>query len=236
MTNSGRDDEADDGEDRCEPSDAAVAKGMRSGAADASYCAAWREFDRRHLPHLKAFIEARAHGSGADVCDDLLSLVLERIQRGIDQYVDQGPGTLRSWCIKVADRVVNDLWRGRLSVIKDGAPNATELVSFDEIEERYGAGPVRSDKADYVAILVPAGEGEPRTTSARARKLWEAFESLSDIDQVVIWCKMVHGDSDAYVAEITSRPVDHVRKIRDKAVKKLRKRFGLLLEERRLAS
>jgi RNA polymerase sigma factor (sigma-70 family) len=236
MTDTGRDDEGEGGEDGSILSDAALARGMRSDADDAPYRVAWREFDRRHLPHVKRFIEARAHDSGADVCDDLLSVALERIQRGIDEYADQGPGKLRSWCIKIADRVVKDLWRGRLYHAQDGSPEATELVSFDEIEERYGVGLVVRDEADYAAVVVPAGEGDRRVVSERAQVLWEAFELLSDIDQAVIWCKMVQGDSDAYVAEITGKPVDHVRKIREKAVKKLRKRFDRLLRERRLAS
>lgn len=236
MTDTRREDEGEDGDEGRGLSDAALAQGMRSDADEATYHTTWREFDRRHLPHVKGFIEARARDSGLDVCDDLLSETIERIQRGIDTYVDRGPGKLRSWCIKIADRVLHDLWRGRLHDLQDGSPDATELVSFDEIEERYGAGLVARDEVDYSAIVVPTGEGDPSIVSERARLLWEAFESLSDIDKAVIWCKTVQGDSDAYVAEITGKPVDHVRKIREKAVKKLRKNFDRLLEERRLAS
>jgi RNA polymerase sigma factor (sigma-70 family) len=236
MTDTGRDDEGEGGDNGRGLSDAALAAGMRPDADDASYQIAWREFERRHLPHLKGFIEARARDSGADVCDDLLSVALERIQNGIDGYVDRGPGKLRSWSIKIADRVVKDLWRGRLHDIQDPSPDATELVSFDEIQERYGAGLIAGDEADYAAIVVPTSEGDPHNGSDRARVLWEAFESLGDIDQVVIWCRMVQGDSDAYVAAITGKPVDHVRKIRAKAVQKLHTRFDHLLEERRRAS
>ena len=235
MTETGRNDGGDGGEGR-DLSDAALAQGMRSDADEATYDVAWREFDRRHLPMLKGFIEARSRDSGLDVCDDVLSEAVQRIQKGIDTYVDRGPGKLVSWCIKIADRVVHDLWRGRLHDLQDGSSDATELVSFEEIEERYGAGVVVGDEADYSAIVFPTGEGDSRMVSERAGLLWEAFASLNDIDQAVIWCKMVHGDSDAYVAEITNKPVDHVRKIRDKAVKKLRKRFERLLEKERLAS
>lgn len=236
MTDTGCDDGGDGGEGGRTLSDAALAQGMRSDANEASYRIAWREFDLRHLPHVKGFIEARARDFGADVCDDLLSVALGSIQKGIDKYVDRGPGKLRSWCIKIADRVVKDLCRGRLYDVQGGLPDATELVSFDEIEERYGAGLVAGDKVDYGAIVIPDGEGDPRVASERARLLWEAFESLTDVDQTIIWCKMVQGDSDASVAEITGKPEDHVRKVREKAVKKLRKRFDRLLEERRLAS
>lgn len=232
MTDTG----GDGGDDGRGLSDAALAKGMRSDADDASYQIAWREFERRHLPQLKGFIENRARDSGADVCGDLLSVALRRIQKGIDGYVDQGPGKFRSWFTKIADRVVKDLWRGRLHDVQSGSPDAVELVSFDEIQERYGAGRIARDEPDYAAIVVPSGEGDPRIVSERAVGLWEAFESLSDVDQAVIWCKMVQGDSDAYVAEITGKHVDHIRKIREKAVKRLRKRFDRLLEERRLAS
>lgn len=235
MTDTGRDDEGEEGDDGRGLSEAELAQGMRSDADEATYQSAWREFDRRHLPHVKGFIEARARDSGLDVCDDLLTETIERIQKGIDTYVDGGPGKLRSWCIKIADRVLHDLWRGRLHDLQDGSPGATELVSFEEVEKRYGAGLVAALEADYSAVVGPTREGDPRVVSERARLIWQAFESLSAIDRAVIWCKMVQGDSDAYVAEITGKPVDHVRKIRDKAVKKLRKRFDRLLEERRLA-
>lgn len=236
MTDRGHEDDGEDGGDGHDLSDAALAVGMRSDADEATYQNAWREFDRRHLPHVKGFIEARARDSGMDVRDDLLSETIERIQKGIDTYVDRGSSKLRSWCVKIADRVLHDFWRGRLRDLQDGSPDATELVSFDEIEERYGARAEAADDIDYSAIVFPSGEADPRVVSERARILWDAFELLSAIDRAVIWCKMVQGDSDAYVARITGKPVDHVRKIRAKAVMKLRKRFDRLLEERRLAS
>jgi DNA-directed RNA polymerase specialized sigma24 family protein len=105
MTVEGRNEAGKGGDPEQGLTDAAIAKGMRADADDASYRVAWREFDCRHLPYVKGFIEARARESGLDVCDDLLGEALQRIQKGIDKYVDQGPGKLRSWCIKIADRV-----------------------------------------------------------------------------------------------------------------------------------
>jgi RNA polymerase sigma factor (sigma-70 family) len=169
------------------------------------------------------------------VHDDLLSETVQRIQKGVDSYVDRGPGTLRSWCFKIADRVVLDLWRGRLHSIQDGLVGQPELVSFAEIEERFTQDCMVRDDTDYTAIVSSSTASSP-IISERAKVLWEAFESLTSVDQAIIWCRAVHDDPDAYIAHITGKPPEHIRKLRSKALKKLRKRFERLLEARRLAS
>lgn len=216
-------------------SDAEIANGMRTEADDASYHAAWRAFVDRHLPSLKAFIEARARDLSADTCDDLLSEAVARIQRGVDKYVDRGPGKLRSWCFAIAQSVLDDVRRGRLRHLQDETSDMTLLVSFEEVEERYGASPVGHSEAGLSDAEARCAVGDPPPFSDLSEVL-RAFSSLNDVDQAVIWCKVVQGDSDAYVAEITGKPVDHVRKIRLKAVNKLRKRVDQLLANKRQAS
>lgn len=223
-----------------EASGAELARGMRWDADDATFAAAWREFEHRHLAHISSFIESRAGGAGPDVCDDLLSEALRRIEKGIDGYVDQGPGKLRSWCFKTAQRAIDDFWRGRLSFEKERTVTGAELVSFDEIEERYGTGLVLDDSTDALAISVASvtpGDGADRLRQGiDSQALYQAFMTLPEVDQAVIWCKMVHGDSDKYVAHITGKPEDHVRKIRGKAVGKLLKRYDRAMATRRQAS
>ena len=216
--------------------DAALAHGMRVSADDATNAAAWREFARRHLGSIKSFIETKARDLGADVCEDLLVEAILRIQKGVEKYVDRGPGKFRSWCLKIADRVVLDAWRGRFDFVPGGSPAMPELVSFDEITERYAAGEIPDDSDEAVALMVPGANHQPRPLTEREQVMRDAFDSLSSVDQAVLWCRIEHGDSDKDVAAITGKPVDHVRKIRDKAMKKLVKAFDRRMAVRRQAS
>lgn len=234
MTDTGRDAEVREMWDSVD--DAALARGMRVSADDATNSAAWNEFGRRHLGSIKSFIEVKARDLGADVCEDLIAEAVVRIQRGVDKYVNRGPGTFRSWCLKIADRVMLDAWRGRLDFVPVGSPATLELVSFDEITERYAAGEISGDSDEATGLMVHGPDHEPRALTEREEAMREAFDSLSSIDQAVVWCRIEHGDSDKDVAAITGKPVDHVRKIRDKAMKKLVKAFDRRMAVRRQAS
>lgn len=216
--------------------DAALALAMRTSAGAAASEAAWREFDRRHLGHIRSFIEAKASDLGSDEQDDLVIETALRIQRGVEKYVDRGPGKFRSWCLKIADRTVLDARRGRLHLVPGASAGSNELVSFDEIAERYALedDPGASNPEELLTVI--SADRELRAPTERERAMREAFALLSDADQAVLWCSIVHGDSDKDVAAITGKPVDHVRKIRHKALGKLQKQFERQLTAQRRAS
>ena len=234
MTDTGQDPEA--GGAWAEVDDAALARAMRPSADDQTYAAAWREFESRHLGHIKAFIDGRGRELGFDGCDELLQLTMLRIQEKVEQFVPRGPRSFRSWCFKIAENLLGDAWRGRLPLIYDAAPGAPVLVPFDEIAERYAEDLVtgEGDEAKAITVAIPDTELLPR--SERDQALWEAFDSLTEVDRAVLWCRIVHDDSDERVAEIVGKPADHVRKILYKAVKKLGREFEKRLAKRRQAS
>lgn len=204
--------------------DGELALAMRPEAADEDYNAAWEEFTRRHVGHVMRFIEQRARDLGADVCEDLMSETELRIMNGVTRFEDRGPGSLRSWSFAVAENVIRDFRRGRLRAVSPHLAGAAELVSFEEVEERYSQGLAAGSNDDHDAITTPYPEKEPRP-SARAVALGEAFDSLTATDQAIVWLRVVHEESDAEIAAITRTPRDHVRKMLYKAVKKLKKRF-----------
>jgi DNA-directed RNA polymerase specialized sigma24 family protein len=155
-----------------------------------------------------------------------------RIHRGAESFRDRGPGTFRSWCIKIAQRVLQDLWRGRLTELDGGLSpkfGVTDLVPFEEIEARFGGGLVTGSFAEHEALCTRGPDEEEPTMSVEAQLAAEAFATLSSIDQTVLWCKVMHEDSDARVSEITGKPVDQVRKIRFKALDRLIRRFQRLM-------
>lgn len=234
MNETGQDPEAGDAWANVE--DAALARGMAASADEATYAASWREFERRHLGHIKTFVDGRGRDLGFDGCDEVLQLTILRIQEKVEQFVPRGPRSFRSWCFKIADNFLKDAWRGRLPLVYNAAPGAPVLVPFDEIAERYGEGLVAADddEAQALALVIPDTELLPK--GERDQVLWEAFDALSEVDQAVLWCRIVHDDSDERVAEIVGKPVDHVRKILYKAVKKLGRGFESRMAKRHQAS
>jgi len=214
-------------------SDAVLARGMQLDASESDSSAAWREFDRRHLPHVKAFISARAADLDADVRDDLAVELVLRVQTGIAKYTDRG-NSLRSWCFKIADRVILDFRRGRPVFGLRQAPAAVELVSFAEVEELLAAAP-HDDDGDDDYPPAETRHGNPAVLSDGELAM-QAFDSLNEIDRAILWGTLMNRDSDEYLAEVTGKPVDHIRKIRYKAIEKLRKAFDRLARGARRAS
>lgn len=218
--------------------DAALANGMRPDADDATYALAWREFEHRHLPQIKRFVESRLGDVDDAVLDEVLLETEKRIQRGIQTFKDRGPGKLRSWCLKVTQRTLQDYWRGHAPFVQDGPGDAGELVSFDEIAEKYSLARVVGNLDDCQAIAgreADEYDDDPRPLTEREQVIREAFDTLPDVDQVLIWGR-IDGDSDAYLASINGKPVDQVRKIRHKAISKLAKAFERLMASRRQVS
>jgi RNA polymerase sigma factor (sigma-70 family) len=231
MTNTGQDPGA--GRPWHDVSDAALANGMRQDADDATFIEAWREFDRRHLGHIQRFVEKRA---GKNVDSDQLDDLLQETQLRIQKYIkNRGAGRLRSWCFAVADSVVKDLWRGHAPFVPH-LPGATELVPFTDVEERYSGGLVIAETDDCYAIAGSEVDQEQRPLSEEESVMRHAFAALNDVDRAVLWCTVVHADSDAYVASITDKPVSQVPMIRYRAKEKLRKAWERLMAERRQAS
>ena len=233
MTDTGQDPEA--GGEWADADDAALARGMGASADDATFFPAWREFERRHLGPIKSFIDARGRDLDDATRDDVLMLTLRQIQRKVDRYVPRRGATFKSWCTKLADNVLKDAWRGRLPLVYDAAPDLPVLVSFDEIEERYEDGLVAGGGDEDPAVTA-AGDEDLLPRSERDQVLWEAFGALTEVDQIVLWCRLIHHDSDERVAEIVKKPVDHVRKILYKAERKLGREFERRMAGRRRAS
>ncbi|WP_310571226.1 sigma-70 family RNA polymerase sigma factor [Gemmatimonas sp.] len=205
-----------------EVSDADLARGLRFDADDRTSAQAWSEFERRHMGAIKGFIDVRAGDLGADAGDDLLMKAALCIQRGVEKFKARGPKSFRSWCIKIADRVILDARRGRLGVVP---PTGVELVSFDEMAERLLSDSAEASDPDGSPLSpdVDAEDDSPR--SERKRIMRDAFASLSETDQTILWCTFINDDSDAQIAQYVAKPVDLVRKLRYKAKAKLAKAF-----------
>jgi DNA-directed RNA polymerase specialized sigma24 family protein len=206
---------------------------MRPDADDATYACAWREFEDRHLGHIKRFVEARLGDVDDATVDEVLIETEWRVLKGISRYQDRGHGKLRSWCFKVAQRVLHDLWRGHAPFAPDGPSGAGELLSFDEIAEQYSVGSF--EDCESVVVKEVSTDAEPRPLTEREQVMREAFATLSEVDQSVLWGG-INGDTDAYLASNTGKPIEHVRKIRYKAQKKLIKAFESLMAKRHKAS
>lgn len=218
--------------------DGVLARGMRAEADDATYEAAWREFDRRHLGPLRGFVRAKGAALGRDTCEDLVQESVVRVQQHVHGFEARGDGSLRSWCFKIANNVVLDALRGRRCPVSGAATrsgDAVELVSFDEVAERYlDDGPHAGEELDAFSAAAP--DAEPAMLTPREQVMREAFESLSPVDQAVLWGTVVRGDSDQDIAGVVDKPVDHVRKIRHKALGKLGRAFRRLRDGLRRAS
>ena len=215
--------------------DGVLALGMCPTANDSDYHPAWREFERRHLPHVRQFVDVALRNSGDDIIDDVLSETMHRIVNNIERFKDRGSGKLRSWCIKIAHSVAKDFWRGHAPFKLDGPRELKALVPFDEIEERYSVGRVAGGLLDSHAITGRDSLTDLEPPTAREIALRDALASLPDVDQVILWGGM-SGDSDVNLASVTKTPVESVRKIRYKALKKLAKRVEKLLTAGQKAS
>jgi RNA polymerase sigma factor (sigma-70 family) len=209
---------------------------MHPDSDDATYARAWREFEDRHLGHIKRFIEVRLGVVNDTVVDDVVLETVIRIQKGINhqRFCDRGPGKFRSWCVKIAQRTLQDYWRGHAPFVPAGPAGAGELLSFDEIAERYSEGLV-SEASEDCELVAERNPDDDTALTEPQQVMREAFATLREVDQVLIWGR-INGDSDAYLASITGRPVDSVRKVWSKAVRKLSKVYDCLMAERRKAS
>jgi RNA polymerase sigma factor (sigma-70 family) len=147
--------------------------------------------------------------------------------------VDRG-NTLKSWCLKIADRVILDYRRGRPVLGMRQAPRAVELVSFEEVAEILGTDPF-DDEVDLAGPAPEARDGHPQEPS-HSELVVQAFDSLNEVDRTILWGTLVDGESDKYLAKVTGKPEDQIRKIRYKAIAKLRKAFDRLVLGARQAS
>lgn len=215
--------------------EARLARGMDPREDNDEYEAAWAEFERRYVPKIKGFLDARAREWSEDHRQDLLLEAVERIHKGIAGFFPRRSGALLSWCIKITDRVLQDFWRGRLEFLGGAPSGRAELVSFDEIADRCNLGHVAEESEDYQAIAAP--RGTPRAVeTAETRMIREAFDALNETHRAILWLTIVQGDSDAFIASVVGKPEDRVRKIRYKAIQRLKQEFEKCMALAREAS
>jgi hypothetical protein len=99
----------------------------------------------------------------------------------------------------VAQRTLQDYWRGHAPFVPDGPADADALVSFDEIAEQYALARVVRNLDDCQAIAgreADEHDDDPRLLTEREQVIREAFDTLPDVDQVLIWGG-IDGDSGA---------------------------------------
>jgi RNA polymerase sigma factor (sigma-70 family) len=200
-------------------SDAELARAMRPEAQDD---AAWAEFWHRLAGDIMAFIQAKAGVLSQDVCDDIFSQTVCKIQSAVERF-DIGQGSFRSWCLKIAENTFIDTVRRR-----GMRPAPADFVSFGEIEERYSR-----DDDDLPEALRVSTSGDDAELGGSEAMIHEAFESLNPIDQAVIELRIIRNLPDREVAQVTGKPESQIRMIKYKALQKLKRAFERLLSIRR---
>ncbi len=159
------------------------------------------EFSARYLDRLRRMIRSLAGGRfSEDEIDDALGETVERIFRSVGRFRPTREGALLSWACTIARNVVMDAFRARRSA---------EFVSFDEAAERLGAPGL-----GYVS----------RLREADFDRLGRAIGDLVPRDQALIALYRA-GRTDAETAVLLGLREDQVRKVRYKALQRLKKRY-----------
>jgi RNA polymerase sigma factor (sigma-70 family) len=187
---------------------------------------AWWEFDRRYAGKLMSFVAGRFPTLDDGEQEDIFQNVLDRIARGLPTYRPQPHATFASWCFAVADSECLDELRRRAQ-----EPQLSQLVSFEEIEQRYDS----SVRGAPERLLVDEDTGDVRMPTEEEAIFQEAMASLSPVDQTVLHMSLYAKDPDQQIAEVVQKPASQIRMIRHKAKEKL-KRACLRLSARRHAS
>ncbi len=195
------------------PTEAALVLAMRPAALERDL--AWREFHRRHGVRLMGFIIQAMGADRRSDCEDIYQEAAIRIDKGLARYKHLREGGFHSWCVKIAQNLCLSAHR-----LKAGQPSPAELLSFEELEESISA------------LGGEAGPDTPKTRTAREEDISWAFSKLNPVDQAVIHLRFVSPIPDAEIGRRIKKPADQIRKIRNKAIKKL-KRFYQLAEAKR---
>jgi RNA polymerase sigma factor (sigma-70 family) len=143
-------------------------------------------------------------------CDDVFQKTVIAIEENLETYTHRREGGFRSWCFKIAQNKCISEHR-----VKSGHPSPAELLSFEELQ-------------DIISVEMDDGGSVPRHPTAMSEQKTDiraAFEQLNPVDQAVIHLHSVSPVSDAEIAQQINKPVDHIRKIRNKALKKLKKLY-----------
>jgi RNA polymerase sigma factor (sigma-70 family) len=199
--------------------DAVLAHAMRRDNPDGEeWEAAWLAFDVRYAGALMALILKMAGYLGRDECADLFAVTSERILRYIGRFEDRGE-TLRSWSFKVAQNVVLARLRaGRRAAMED------DFLSFEDVAEEL----------QILDAVDPADDGVSERASAsgygveEAELVRTAFEKLTTRDQAVLDLTVTNDFPHVDVARIIGVEAPLVRKIRYKAIGRLKKKYQAL--------
>ena len=194
------------------PTEAALARAMMPGARDRER--AWSEFHRREAPRLLGFIAHKLGRDRENETEDVYSEVVERIERNLGRFEYRKEGSFRSWYLRIAQNLCLSRHRGR-----KGEPAPHELLSFSELEQQLVAPNVDTyDGSDPDDL-------PERALSPRESAVHDAFASLNAVDQAVIELNVITPTPDKQIAAIVEKPESQIRKIRNKALKKLRRAF-----------
>jgi RNA polymerase sigma factor (sigma-70 family) len=174
---------------------------------------AWRQFQRQYGRQLFGFIRSMAGDLGLDVCDDLYEDVIIKIDRGLENYDHRRDGGFLAWCRVIAANRCIDERR-----VAAGHPKHDEFVSYDEVEQQL----VAKTEEDASSLAVP----EVGPLSDNERRVGDAFGQLSATDQAIIWLHFVESLTDAEIAARLQKPYDNVRKLREKALTRLERKYG----------
>jgi RNA polymerase sigma factor (sigma-70 family) len=164
---------------------------------------------------LLGFIRFRASDLGDEACYDLLAETIVKIERNIHKYQHRHDGSFHSWCMKIAQNTCISARRGKASQIP-----AAELLSFEDAEFLVAGNEIPAGPLDLTASSDSAEA--PDQTEAE-ELFYEALATLNEVDQTVILLRYITPIPDVDIARRLEKPVDHIRKIRHKALKKLKR-------------
>ncbi len=176
---------------------------------------AWIEFRKRYALDIFSFIKFRG-GNAIDDDDakDCLRVVEERILNSIHRFIPRREGSLKSWCVKIANHVVIDF-------VESVERRPERLFATpEEIEEHLDERAWGTTDSE--------GEAEPwlRARTPREEEVHQAFARLTAAEQLVINLSVNTDWPDATIAPLIGRPPNHVRQFRARAIEKLRKLLG----------